>query len=160
MIAGRCPYHYKVFRIKACKERNELRSKNSINNQIKKYHSQKKDKSIENLVSWYEERLKEFTGNCAECGKEINRKYCYASVAHVLPKKPGIGGFPSVAKHSENAIELGATCGCHNKYDRNWESASKMKIFPLAIEKFKKIEPFIAEEERKYIPEVFLKYVP
>lgn len=175
VIAGRCGFHYKVHRAKECLARNgtrmlqkpAIKRKNTYRNIVKQQEPEISCNNTQNtaiitqsksqtLVSWYEDRLNEFKGVCAECGERIDQRYCYASVAHVLPKKKGFGGFPSVAKHPENAIELGAGCGCHRKYDKSWLSASKMKVFELAKTKFKIMEPFIADEEKSRIPEVFL----
>lgn len=160
LIAGRCRYHYWIFRQKAAKERNLQRGipqKTAFRLKKPQKAAKNLNKEIVNLVSWYNDRKNEFTGRCQECGAVIPYYLRHSSVAHVLPKKKDYG-FPSVATHPQNAIELGpgAVCGCHTKYDNSWLSASKMKIFPLAKEKFKLIEPFIAEEERKRIPEIFL----
>lgn len=54
-------------------------------------------------------------------------------------------------------MELG--CGCHNWYDNfaSWEEIALSSIWPLVLEKFKIIEPFI--KERNKIPEVFLQEI-
>lgn len=157
VIASRCLYHYKAFRAKVCAKRKEMKGNTSIKkiNRFSNETKRKEMKPVLNLVSWYRARMSECLGICAECGERIPIAFRHHSIAHVLPKSPN-SGFPSVATHEENFIELGAGCGCHHKYDSNWLSASKMKIFPLAKEKFKLMEPFIAEEERKRIPEIFL----
>src|ERR1043166_1084033 len=155
LIAGRCQMHYKLFRIKVLNERNAKREKCNNVQLSKKYHKSNHAGGKENLVSWYSARKKECLGRCAECYAPIPFFLRHSSIAHVLPKNE-MYGFPSVATHEENFIELGpgAVCGCHVKYDLSWLSASKMKVWPLALEKFKKIEPFIADEELKQNPAV------
>lgn len=90
---------------------------------------------------------------CMECGAFIPEAYYRAASAHVLPKRKEYG-FPSVCTMIENLLVLGAGCGCHDKYDRTWEDAATMKVFPKAIEIFKFLYPFIHPSERKNIPEV------
>lgn len=92
---------------------------------------------------------------CMECGNFIPDRYYRSSIAHCLPKRKEYG-FPSVEANPINRLFLGTHfCGCHQKYDRSWEDAAQMKIFPLAIEIFKKLYPLIDKSERKNIPEVF-----
>lgn len=93
---------------------------------------------------------------CQECGKFIPQKYYRAATAHVLPKRKEYG-FPSVATHFDNFLMLGSGCGCHQKYDRTWEEAATMKVFPLAVVIFLKLYPLLTQEEKKNIPEVFLQ---
>jgi hypothetical protein len=104
---------------------------------------------------------------CQECGawipekiKQIGKKFTLngyrCATAHLLPKKEEYG-FPSVAHVLDNRIFLGAGCGCHAKYDRSWEDAASMKIWPIALEKIKKLIPLIDPKERKNIPDVILQ---
>lgn len=114
------------------------------------------------------EKLQQFFDNCAreiakhpyclECeleGKQtfIKEKFYRSATAHVLPKRKEYG-FPSVAAHPVNFIVLADICGHHKLYDRSWEDAAKMKVWPLAIQKFKIMYPHIAPEEKKNIPDV------
>ena len=104
---------------------------------------------------------------CQECGawipekiKQIGKKFTLngyrCATAHVLPKKEEYG-FPSIAHVLDNRIFLGAGCGCHAKYDRSWEDAATMKIWPIALEKIKKLIPLIDPKERKNIPDIILQ---
>lgn len=106
---------------------------------------------------------------CQECGalipekiKMVGKNYSLdgyrCATAHVLPKRKEYG-FPSVAANLINRLFLGTGCGCHNKYDSSWEKAATMKVWPLAVEIFKKLYPLIAPAERKNIPEVFLQEI-
>lgn len=112
------------------------------------------------LQKWYKAIQSKLMGKCIRCGERYNARdlrYAIAATAHVLAKRSEM--FPSVALHSENYIELGANCGCHNWYDNfaSWEEIALSSIWPLVLEKFKIIEPFI--KERNKIPEVFLQEI-
>ncbi len=140
--------------------------------------AEKENKSGETLDAWFEKGMIEYDPICMECGfsamwlkepqEDTKKAEAYklmwrAAQAHVLPKKKRFG-FPSIATHPENRIILlpswgGHFCGCHGFYDSNWYNASTMKIWPLVVEKFKRLYPFIAEPERKNIPEQLLKHL-
>lgn len=105
--------------------------------------------------------------HCMECGKKIPEKIKLVgkkftldgyrcATAHVLPKRKEYG-FPSVASNPINRLFLGAGCGCHDRYDRSWEDAAKMKVWPLAVEIFKKLYPLIHPSEKKNIPDILLQ---
>lgn len=110
------------------------------------------------LELWFEERHKEMTGVCAHCGGKTEKgKETYkCSVAHLLPK----AYFPSVATHPSNYLELcfyGSSC--HTNFDANMLDITDLNCFAEAIEKFNRIYPSIAKEERKRIPEALLQYL-
>ena len=115
---------------------------------------------FEALQKFFKEAAERISNNphCMECGKFIPVSFYRAATAHVLPKRKEYG-FPSIACHTENYLVLGAGCGCHNKYDKSWEDAAQMKIWPVAVEKFLKLYPLIDQKERKNIPEVFRQEV-
>ena len=75
---------------------------------------------------------------CQECGDKLQG--LTGEVCHILSKSKS----PEVALNDNNILYL---CfygnSCHNKFDNNLESRSKMKIFTLAIKKFKILEPLI-----------------
>lgn len=118
---------------------------------------------------WFKERMKLSYPQCMNCGKIaewlLNPKYeriWRACQAHILPKREGM--FPSVATHPMNHLVLfpswgGFLCGCHDQFDSSWDNASKMKVWPEAIKKFKMIESSISEQERRKIPNQFLNQV-
>jgi len=126
--------------------------------QKQKIKDAKPDK--EKQLQWFKERVAQFTGKCSECGGSTNKKnfqFAMMACAHILPKRSNM--FPSVATHPDNWIELCVTNGCHHKYDRSWEDAMTMKIWPLVVEKFKLIYPSIAPGERKHLPDVLRQEV-
>ncbi len=109
-------------------------------------------------VEWFAARIKEMKGECLECSKPINKDvfaFAVMSVAHVLPKRNNM--FPSVATHKNNSLEL--CVDCHSLYDRSWDDACSMKVWPLAVDKFISIYPSIAANERKHLPEILRQEV-
>ena len=100
------------------------------------------------LTAEKELELKPF---CQECGATIPKKIIRgstsggyrAATAHIFPKSL----FPSVAANINNRLFLGATCGCHNKTVR-LDQFVEMKVWPLAVEKFKLFEHLITEKHK------------
>lgn len=115
---------------------------------------------------WFAERRKEMTGKCLFCEgptEKANDATFRNSIGHILPKKEGIGGLPSVAYHADNWIEL---CfygnSCHQNFDSGmitWEFLRDSAEWKVIVDKFKRIYPCIAESERKYIPEILLQEI-
>lgn len=107
---------------------------------------------------WYQMKVKGMTGWCDECGAIIatwKYRFAKAAVAHILSAEL----FPSVAVHDLNSLYLGAACGCHTKWDKNWESARNMKVFPVALERFNLFYKDIALAERRRIPAIFFNHL-
>lgn len=127
----------------------------------KKKEQLKEEKPKRDLqTKWFKDRVAASKGKCIECGSKINKSnfsFAIMAVAHVLPKRNN--QFPSVATHPDNSLELCVTNGCHGKYDRSWEDAAQMKCWPLAIEKFLMIYPWIDPKEKKNLPEVLLQEI-
>jgi hypothetical protein len=73
-----------------------------------------------------------------------------ASIAHLLPKRSiDKGGFPSVATHEDNWIEL--CWQCHTSFDTGkitWEFLYDSAEWPVIKEKLLNVLPAVAEEER------------
>lgn len=119
---------------------------------IKRKFYPKKNK-IPDLPKWYDIKMEENIGRpCEECGEPVVI-YIRAGQAHLLPKAI----FRSVATHPLNHKLLGAGCGCHRKYDKSWDSAQRMKIWPESKEIIITILiPLLPEKEYKKLPQ-FLK---
>lgn len=113
-------------------------------------------KAFEKLQLWFEEIKRREEPKCWETGDPIPAKYMRAATAHILPKKDNIGGFPSVATHPLNYLILSPLNGSHDK-THTWSKFQEMKVWPLAVERFKKIYPYIALAERKYLPDCLLQ---
>lgn len=115
---------------------------------------------------WYDDRMKENIPVCMNCGMEANwllqpeyEKIWRACQAHILPKRKT--QFPSVATHPLNHLVLfpvwgGHLCGCHDEFDSSWFNATTMKVWEIAVHRFKDFESAIEPKERRHIPEQFL----
>ena len=113
----------------------------------------------ETLDKWFEERRKEMKGVCAHCGGKSCKdddKYYRFSIAHILPK----AHFSSIATHELNWIEL---ChfgkSCHTNYDNLYLDLLDMNCWDTIVERFQRMYPFIAKEERRRIPAVLMNYI-
>jgi hypothetical protein len=110
------------------------------------------------LQRWFEERAEEMKGTCRHCGgKSQKGKENYkCSIAHILPK----AYFKSVATHPDNWIEL---CfygnSCHTNFDNYMIDILELNCFDDVIQKFVRMYPSIAPEERKRIPKILLEYL-
>jgi hypothetical protein len=116
------------------------------------------------LDRWFEDRRKEMTGKCALCGgktEKDNDETYRRSIHHLFDKRPTM--FPSVATHPDNFLEV---CfwgnSCHSNIHNgtiSWQLLHDSEEWGSILEKFIKIYPFIRQEERKNIPEIFLAYI-
>lgn len=108
------------------------------------------------LKAFYKRVQKQLRGRCMRCDSEYDKRnfnYCIHATAHILEKSK----FPSIAMHPLNYWEANPFCGCHQLFDFNstWEEKiADPKIGKLIVERFMMIEPDIAAEERKHIPQV------
>lgn len=122
-----------------------------------------------NQEQWFQDRMKESLPVCMNCGMEATwllqpeyEKIWRACQAHILPKRKT--QFPSIATHPSNHLVLfpvwgGHLCGCHDEYDSGWYNATTMRVWPIAVERFKQFEKSIAPKERRHIPEQLLQYI-
>lgn len=132
----------------------KLRRGISTDNKLEDNEAKKK---FEAQQLWFEEIKRKEAPICWETGDKIPISYMRAATAHILPKKDSIGGFPSVATHPLNYVILSPLNGMHQRYDGSWEKAQGMKIWPRVVERFKKIYPYIALTERKYLPDCLIQ---
>ena len=114
------------------------------------------------LQKWYFEIMRTESPVCWESGEKFktDRKTFIGCIAHVLPKSL----FPSIATHPLNYMILlkwmpkrGAPYAPHSQYDSSWSAAEKMKVWPVAVDRFRQMYRDIAPEERKNIPVQLLK---
>lgn len=118
----------------------------------------KAPKDYAELDRWFKDRQKEMTGRCANCnGKtEAHTKHFKCSIAHILPK----AYFKSVATHPDNWLEL---CfygnSCHTNLDHAMIDLIELNCFDTVIQKFTKMYPFIAQEEKRRIPPILIEYL-
>lgn len=88
---------------------------------------------------------------CQNCGAKINTNYKpHHNIAHILPKSR----YKSVATHPDNKLFLCASKddqnSCHEKFDGGFSNMMKMKVFPLAAEKFKKFREKVTENGKLF----------
>jgi hypothetical protein len=113
----------------------------------------------DNLDKWFEAVRPTMTGRCKHCGgkscKDDDKFYRF-SICHILPK----AYFPSVATHIDNQIEL---CfwerNCHGNMDNKVLDLIDMNCWDEIVEKFLRIYPYVAKEERRRIPMVLMNYI-
>jgi ribosomal protein L40E len=154
LTAGRCQgCYWSHIRLKSAQKKSDRDSANPPD-----FGARKAARKVSGsaLGEWFLERRQEMTEKCCECGGKTSKHsdaFFTFSIAHILPKSRN-SGFPSVSQHPSNWLELCHTC--HTLYDRNWATASKMKCFEVARERFNQFQHLIAPEERRRIPKYFL----
>lgn len=118
-----------------------------------------KPKGNSELQRWFEDRRKEMTGRCDNCGGKTCKdddKYYKFSIAHILPK----AYVKSVATHPKNFLEL---ChfgnGCHSQMDNKLLDLIDMNCFDKIVERVTEMYPQIAPEEKRRIPAILREYI-
>ena len=153
LTAGRCSFHYQMHRAKVCAERKKSRI--APTDALEKTFGMGKPQS--ELYLWFAKKMKESEPVCENCGCKINKynqEEWHGGQAHIVPKSL----FDSVKTHPDNHMILCRYGNfCHSLFDGSWLAAEKMPVFKIAKERFKKFEHLIAPEERRRIPECFLK---
>ena len=124
-----------------------------------KVEEPKEVKGVGELQRWFEDRRKEMTGFCDNCGGKTCKdddKYFKFSIAHLLPK----AYVKSVSTHPSNWLEL---ChfgnGCHSQMDNKMLDLIDMHCFDKIVTRVSEMYPSIAKEERRRIPNVLLEYI-
>lgn len=157
LISGRCQKHYWIFRGKVNASKIKERNKGVVVDPSKRMiHNETQLDGT--LQGWFDYWMRFCGFVCEECGAPISRSDAdglHAAQAHILPK--GDKMFPSVKTVIHNHLTLGARCGCHSRFDKSWDSAQKMKVWSLAVEKFKWFCHLIAPNEVRKLPEVLRK---
>lgn len=136
-----CAEKYNVQKEKKVYAEEKPQSENKPKSYRIKYQTEKnKAKRKEERADYPEffkkhiEYIKENNVHCCECGDRLRGDS--SNVVHLVAKRNN----PEISTNDLNIIYL---CGlysnnnCHSKYDQNFESREKMKVFPLAVEKFK-----------------------
>lgn len=151
LISKRCKFHYWKHRASV--------KKNKVNNNKSKLPSKNNFclgfASSKNLKEWFSYQYSVSTGVCENCKTPIiyhSNLSIISAQAHILPKSK----FKSVRLLHINRLELGHTdCSCHQKFDKSWESASKMSVFSKAYDIVQQIIPCLNDEEYRKLPEIF-----
>lgn len=126
----------------------------SIGNKLIQEGNYSDNKKFNDLQQWFSDRKRDIAKNsrCWECGAYIPNPYYRHASAHIFPKSI----FVSISTHPLNFLVLGASCGCHSKFDSSVETASKMKVWTEACRRFEKFEEFITENHKYY--DLFKQY--
>lgn len=155
VIAERCSYHYKIHRaiiqMDRQKERNKIRSLNQLEGNKEMVDANKE------LKEWFAYHMANSPKVCENCKKDLSHyseKEWRGSQDHII-EKSAVNGCPSVAAVLENHCVLGMFC-CHGQKHTSNLNLSRMDIFPVLKERFKKFKHLIIEEERRKIPKIFL----
>jgi len=107
-----------------------------------------KNTNSSELDKWFEYVATIIASNpyCWECGEQIPSFYYRHASAHIFPKSI----FESVSTHPFNFLVLGASCGCHGKFDSSIDNAKSMKVWDKAVSRFLVFEAQI-KESHKYL---------
>lgn len=147
------------------KKNKEQLDKAKLKQQVRGLNSYQKTVTGLELPIWFSKRMDDNEPICENCGvsmpllksNPVLSKQWKSCQAHLLPKRH----FESIKMHELNGMVLGTgfsgLCNCHDRYDSNWENASKMKIWNEVVRRFKILYPLITPSETKYIPDVLLK---
>jgi len=145
-----------LIQIKKQKDRNALIS--DLAHVRKLEVDNKPPKDYAELDRFFKEMQKRMTGKCENCGgkTEAHTKLYKNSIAHILPK----AYFKSVATNENNWLEL---CfygnSCHTNYDNKMIDLIDLNCFDTVIQKFTRIYPHIAAEEKRRIPPILIEYL-
>ncbi len=136
------------------------RNKANKNALGRKLHEAQNVVSGAELNRWFENRRKEMSGYCANCGMpscKNDDKYYRFSIAHLMAK----AYFPSVKTHESNWIELcfWGEKSCHSNLDNGMIDLINMSCWDTIVQRFVAMYPHIAENEKKRIPKVLLQYI-
>ena len=142
VMAGRCylnkPFHYQKHKEKIYKER-----------QARKKKVKSKGFGELTLPKWFNEQINQMPSACENCGEYLSRFAPWgarAYIAHIVPKR----FFESVMVHPDNRLFL--CIDCHSKFDNSLSTEIKqMKVYPLAVDRFKSFMMLIYPSEIKYL---------
>jgi len=137
----------------------EPKKRKPIPKESKKKKQQKKEYG-DNLTAWFDERRKEMTGRCKNCGKRSEKnsnQYFKFSICHILPK----ARFKSVATHPDNWIELcfWGDNSCHTNMDNCILDFTQMACWDEIVVKFQKLWPLLNKREKASVPDIFKQYL-
>jgi hypothetical protein len=109
---------------------------------------------------WFQERRKDMTGKCSNCGKpscKNSDEYFRFSIAHILEK----AYFKSVRTHPDNWIELcfWGDNSCHSQMDNKMLDMTEMACWDEIVVKFQKMYLAIDPKEKRRIPDILLQYI-
>lgn len=110
----------------------------------------KEKTETEKLNDFYKKIALKAPYKCENCGQKLqafNNFGLRSCTAHILPK----AHFPSIATNEDNILFIGAGflggCHCHDTFDSDANTRSKMKAFPIALERFEKLKQYLTNKE-------------
>jgi len=142
------------------KQKVAARKKANLSTLSRKVHIEQNKVSGAELNRWFENRRKEMTGVCVNCGNKSckdNDDYYRFSIAHILQK----AYFPSIKTHESNWLELcfWGEKSCHSQMDNGMIDLINMACWDEIVMKFVAMYPSISENEKRRIPQVLLNYL-
>lgn len=117
---------------------------------VKKSKAIKEDKKEINV--FFASQALIFPMFCENCGERLDSSSMFARRAqtcHILPKRKNM--FKSVATHPQNKMFMCCFHGCHGHgtWDNtDAERRKRMKVYELAIERYRQFEDVLTEAER------------
>lgn len=119
------------------------------------------DPSVE---QWFQAQRPLMTGRCALCGgptQKWSEETFRGSLHHLFEKNDK--AFPSIKTHMDNVLEV---CmygnACHDNLHNGtitWELLIDSAEWPMILERVRKVVPFIAESERRRIPDALRPFI-
>lgn len=86
------------------------------------------------MQEFFKDQCEKYAGKpCQECGKTLQGSHF--EIAHILAKSNS----PEVAKDPLNI--LGLCPDCHSKFDSNLKNRFNMKVFGVALNRYKRLKP-------------------
>lgn len=142
-----CRFHQ---RLRTDKKQKPLRRISAKKAEQKKIEKDNRGDQPTELQQWFLKIGRREPPVCWET-KEPIYDFSFGNICHILPKNL----FPSVKTHPQNYLILSMWGGVHDRTHR-WDTFQKMRVWKIAVDRFIMMEPDIAPEERKNIPQCLL----
>jgi len=155
IVASRCLFHYKKFRMIALKIKKKNRQESpkhpvpKVKNVVIKPDTYSKDLGV--WFNYFTINAIRICENCDASLSHYNDEDWFGSQHHILEKSK----FPSVAGNLNNHMVLGKWC-CHSQWHTSMLNASKMQCFYLAKHRVQKLLPKLTEAELNKVDPLFL----
>ena len=112
----------------------------------------------EALDKFFDDALMHAPFHCENCTTDLRESTIVnprTIVCHILAKKKGIGGFPSVAAHPMNKFY--GCMRCHKGYDEQGKDfILQMPLLETIKQRVQILLPLLTPEERNRVPEYLL----
>lgn len=135
--------------VDTCDLKLAVKGRSGISNKPKVLNDKEKTEK-QKLDEFYSRIALRMPYNCENCNQPLQafNKFAKRScAAHILPKSL----FPSISTNEDNILFMGAGflggCHCHDTFDSDANTRSKMKVFPIALERFEKLKQYLTNKE-------------